>query len=282
VLKPLVKLFIWLILLAGSNLSFCQKSEWFGLRKTNTYQYLDPLEAQVSGSLTIFPNQASTYVYLPFTIGGTTSIYSSEKSVDNKWEIGGDLAVFSQFEWVKLNQKWQRNLLNADYKGSFFLVKQKNGSTFRFRLFHISSHLGDDYIIRNSIKHYYPNPVNYEQFDFTFYRNFGAYSNFYGAVGSVIRPKSIRKPLSFQLGYMFNKLPQKKHLGLTGGIDCKIFQQNNYTPNWKMAFGVGWFFKSRQQPVRLVFEYYNGHLPYSLYEYNKTQWLGLGLYFTLY
>lgn len=266
------------------SLLFCkghsQSKKWFGKRITNTQIYLDPLEPQIQGSMVRFPQETNNYLYIPFTIGGTTSIVSKAKTETDKWEIAGGLAVFTQFEWKTVAGEWQRNLINADYKASLMFNRTMNSHTFRVRLFHISSHLGDDYIIRNAIRFYIPNPVNYEQLDVTWFEQLNKSIRWYGNIGSVVRPGSIRKPLSFQSGFLIDKQLANRALGFSGALDVKVYQQNQFTPNWRLAAGPSWFLADRL-PMRVLAEFYTGHLPYSVYESKRVQWFGIGTCFVL-
>lgn len=74
----------------------------------------------------------------------------------NVWPWCGDLeitieaSVWSVFEWLKENRTVQGDavaLVNSDYYVAIPLSYAVNQWAFRFRLYHISSHLGDEFII---------------------------------------------------------------------------------------------------------------------------------------
>ncbi len=73
---------------------------------------------------------------------------------------------------------------------------------------------------------------------------------------------------------------KKKH-SLTGGFVLKGFQETDFNLNLKAAIGLAYRSKTKNEPIRIVLEYYTGHLPYSQYEQQKIDWLGLGLYFNI-
>lgn len=218
-------------------------------------------------------------IYVPFSMSMQKVIIRWEKDSVRAYELGFDAGAFTQFEWVTPGNKWQRNILNSDFKGSWFLNYRFNSKlTLRTRFYHISSHLGDDYIIRNKINYYTPNAVNYEQLDFI-----ASYLNksvrYYGGAGMVVRPETLRKRFSTQCGFLFNKsIFHKRAMDFIFGSDIKIFAQNKYDPNIKVASGIR-FGKMYHNPVSIVLEYYQGHLPYSVYESKKVKWFGLSFYF---
>ena len=241
---------------------------------------LDPIECQpyigFFGYSQIDNNTKKGYV--PFSMATQKVLTRWQKDSLNGYEIGFDAAAFTQFEWLIVNDKWQRNILNSDFKGSFFLNVRKDKWALRTRLYHISSHLGDDYIIRNKIRSYTPNPVNYEQLDITL-SHVTPKLRIYSAMGLVVRPETIRKRFSSQFGFIFNQfISSDKYYEFIFGSDVKILAQNNYQPNVKIASGIR-IAKIFNNPVCFLLEFYQGHLPFSVYEIKKVKWAGISFYF---
>ena len=91
---------------------------------------------------------------------------------------------------------------------------------------------------------------------------------------------TIRGRVLFQGGFDFVKtINNSKWVNLTGGLDLKIYEQNNYTPNWRMGFGIE-IGRGRSNALKIMVEYYNGHLAYSTMEPEKVQLIGVGMYIT--
>lgn len=253
---------------------------WMGKRQTNSSIVLDPSEIQMFGTIATVLNQPiNEYQYIPFAFGASKSIVS--KLIDNNrtWEMVAEFGVFTQFEWTTIDGKQQRNLLNADYKAAFSYVRKQAFSTFRVRFFHVSTHLGDDYIFRNALESHTFNNRNYEQIDFTYYRNLRPNWRVYAGLGSVVRPNIKRRPFSYQIGSQREFLKEKKQFALSCGINLQGFQETSFTPNVKTAFGVAYIQEDNEEPIRLLLEFYSGHLPYSQKEKETIDWLGIGLYF---
>jgi len=259
------------------------QSEWLGNRISNTAMFMDPVEVQMSGSINgLLQENATESQYLPFGVGIAQSIVQKSLEENKNWEILGEMAVFTQFEWIQVNGEQQRNLLNTDYRITFSYIRTLNSnSTYRIRFFHVSSHLGDDFLIRNGINKFSENKMNYEQLEFTYFRNMAKNIRLYGGLGAVVRPNSKRLPLSYHLGGHKNWKAEGKRWGWSMGYMLKGFQETDFNPNHKIGFGPAFFADSKREPMRIVLEYYTGHLPYSQFEPNRIEWLGLGLYFYL-
>ena len=75
----------------------------------------------------------------------------------------------------------------------------------------------------------------------------------------------------------FNKYPNYAYLY---GIDIKVYEHNSYRPNFNIGAGLE-LGRNWQNPLMIMLEYYNGHLPYSTLEYQLVQLYGVGVYFHL-
>lgn len=256
---------------------FSSAQNWFGNRISNTSVFVDPTEVQMSGTVAGVLNQdlgPQEYQFIPFGIGAGQSLYSNNSK---SYEILAEFGTFTQFEWINKEGKQERNLFNTDYRIALSWIKIIKNSSLRFRFFHVSSHLGDDYIIRNQIRYYTENRVNYEQLDFTYFRNINADTRYSAGIGYVIRPNSPRKPFSSWASITHNRFGQSK-FGLTTGANWKAFEETDFKANIKIALGLA-YQTGNPEPLRLVLEYFNGNMPYSQFEQSDLSYLGLGLYF---
>lgn len=254
-----------------------------GERVTETPMVMDPTEILLSGSITgLLKNDFTNGLYLPFSFGGSQSIVSQQVDETKVWEIIGEIGAFTQFGWKTVAGQRQRNLLNVDYRIAFSYIRKVSETvTYKIRGFHVSSHIGDDFIFRNEIREPTTNKVNYEQIDFTYFKKMEDHFTLYGGIGSVTRLYSLRLPLSVFVGGQKDFKKEGKNWAWTFCGNFKSFQETQFNPNLKLAIGRAYFTKAKPEPVRLVLEYYNGHLPYSQYERIRTEWLGAGIYFYL-
>lgn len=241
---------------------------------------LDPMESQLFGSFVLETqvNHPKNRYLLPFGVGLNKGFFRKDVDAEHSWELRLEATAITVFEWAFFEEdSWQRNLVSTDYKaGSIFNYVFKENEL-RVRFWHVSSHLGDDYLIRNQITSYSPNPINYEQLDFTYARNIRTWRCYAGA-GTLVRLESLRKRLSFQAGTIWTAAPENpERAHWTAGIDIKSFEQNDFRPNFKVGAGLELGAPNRH-PFRVLLEFYDGHLPYSVFETDLIQWVGIGTY----
>lgn len=240
----------------------------------------DPLEAQSYGYFTRKRTEghSDSGLYAPFAVGFNKPIYQWN---ENK-QLNMDIAVFTQFDMFGQDGKFHRYNRNADYKISLSYVWQKSNWQFRLRGFHVSSHLGDDYLLHNGLDFFKNNPVNYEQIDLI-----SSYTKnnwrFYGGAGYGVRPKfrpgDERKRLAFQLGTMYEKALKSKNKSFVFGVDNRILEQTGFYPGTKIGSGIGFHLPNYEKTFYLLLEVYNGHTPYGKFEAQKCRWVGFGFNF---
>ncbi len=240
---------------------------------------LDPLEAQTYGSvLPRYYSEGRKYAgtIVPFAFGFAKPFYRRTSEPGRSAELVLDLASFTQFEvyYDYQRDKQRRQIINNDYKVSILYNVRRGLNTYRFRVYHLSSHLGDDYVFRNQITAPTPNPVNYEVLDATYSRTVNDW-RLYGGLGVVLRKPAERKTLSAQLGTFYKK-PSTRAARLVGGLDVKFWQQTNFRPG--MHGGVGVEVGRTANNLTFLLEGYSGFRPYSQYENQQTAWIGVGVY----
>ncbi|QKZ11965.1 DUF1207 domain-containing protein [Spirosoma sp. KUDC1026] len=240
---------------------------------------LDPLEAQTYGSvLPYYSTNGEKYPgsIVPFEFGFAKAFYRRTTEPGRSEELVLDLASFTQFEvfYDYQTNKQRRQIVNNDYKISFLYNIRRGDNNYRIRLYHLSSHLGDDYIYRNRITAPSPNSVNYEVIDGTYSRVVRDW-RLYGGIGIGLRKAEERKRFSAQLG-AFYKRPSSHAARLVGGVDMKFWQQTGFKPG--IHAGIGVEVGRTQNNLTFLFEGYSGFRPYSQYETQHTNWLGIGLY----
>ncbi|PLX15091.1 MAG: hypothetical protein C0597_09230 [Marinilabiliales bacterium] len=236
---------------------------------------LDPLSCQIYGGMYIIleDGEKNKGIFIPVNLGFSKPFFGLYLS-DIKFEIGLEAGSYTQFEIVHVeNTTYLGGLFNNDYKASAYLSSYYKNISYRLRLFHISSYLGDDYMIRNEEFIRNDKSVNYEQLDLTVLKKIN-YSELYTGIGYILTPNAYRERLSFQIGFQFEKTGEKI-FQLVGGVDLKAFEQNSFYPNIRTAIGTKITTNKRKAGLRIQMEYYHGHLPYSTQEYRKISWFGI-------
>ncbi len=243
--------------------------------------YLDPAAGQQSISIFSYEVEGETkqLMYVPISLGMRQQFLRSDQSVGQRWELGMEFTIFSQFSIVDAGDAFMGGLQNADYRISSIFHYQHNQTTFyKVSLFHQSSHLGDDYIIRNFVETATLRTQNYEQLDLTLYKQFQAI-NLYAVAGYNVSPNTVRERVLIQMGGdWIHPLSKHEGLALLAGVDVKIYEHYDYIPNLRIGTGIE-FARGTLTPVKILLSYYQGRLPYSTLEYQKVRLVGLSLMF---
>jgi hypothetical protein len=200
--------------------------------------------------------------------------------------FGGDLQIdigvcmWANFDMNPANQpngEWAE-LITTDYILSIPLSYARNNYSFRLRAYHISSHLGDEYMVNNP-DHGRVNP-SFEAIDF-----FGSYQ-FRDSLRVYIGPGFIvnsdqsfpMKYFYFEYGLEFRPFVQKyNHPRLYGtpffALDCQNWQINNYRPSLTLQLGYEWSKLERAgRNVRIFVEYHNGYSEGQFFDQMLDYW----------
>ncbi|MCX6182577.1 MAG: DUF1207 domain-containing protein [Bacteroidetes bacterium] len=244
--------------------------------------FLDPNQANISGSINGYwkDKQPINGQYATYALGASKSLIRWVGKENRRYEWGMDLGATGQFEWKTVDTVLQLNFINVDFKVSSFLnIKWNEKHSMRIRMYHTSSHTGDDYMIRNGIRSFIPNYVNYEQLDILHSVNY-KYFRFYYGLGANVRGITIRKRAFMELGFETH-IPMTKRLDFFVGSNCKIWEQNSFVPGINSAMGIA-FKGEHDRRLYMVIHYYQGKSPFSQYQFTDLRWLGVAAYFSPY
>ncbi len=210
--------------------------------------------------------------YIPVNIGFRKS-FMQWGMLNMNFDLALGLASYTQFEIVRVEEnKLRGGLMNTDFKVSSFLLATKGNHKFRLQVFHISSHLGDDYILRNQDFELNDKSVNYEQVDLTYLYSFNK-SALYVGIGSVISPNTFRKRFMAQLGYQ-GSYPVAPKLEIILGGDIKLYDENDFIPDIHSGVGIS-INQQAQSQVSFLLDAYYGSLPYSTLDFGQVYWFGV-------
>ncbi|MEZ0485896.1 DUF1207 domain-containing protein [Fibrella aquatica] len=276
------------------------RKEWFPKNHLFAPILLDPLEAQVYGSALPYFNTTGERkvgttatdtrdkdlnqgTVVPFAFGFHKPFYRVTTAPGQAHEWGLDVGSFTQFQvfgdttrFAKKPGQVVYKIINNDYKLSFWYNLRKGRNSYRVRLYHISSHLGDDYLVRYQLNYYTPNAVNYELLDVTASRDLPNGLRVYGNAGVCLRGQSERERFNVQFGAYYRE-PGNKRQRLVGGFDAKFWQQTDFRPG--IHAGIGYELGRSTQNLTAMLDMYYGYRPYGQYEYQTVSWAGIGLYF---
>ncbi|SDM79769.1 DUF1207 domain-containing protein [Siphonobacter aquaeclarae] len=240
---------------------------------------LDPLEAKTSGSIVRRSQEGVSQdgVFAPFSIGFQKGFVRWSRDEQHASELALDVVANTQFEMFhdSKENRFRRYLFNVDYRVGLLYNLKRGANSWRFRIYHLSSHLGDDYLIRQNLNYFIPNAVNYEQVD-ALYSHQGRAVRLYGGVGLGLRPSSERKRLYVQTGFVW-KQPNRQKARWWGGVDARMIEETEFHPGVSAAFGIE-LGETDRNPISLALQFFHGPLPYSVFERKINTWAGIGFY----
>jgi hypothetical protein len=194
-------------------------------------------------------------------------------------ELGIQAGVFAIFD---LDSE-SLDMINADYRVGIPSTVKKGNFTNLTRIFHQSSHLGDEFLLRGQTDERIN--LSYEAVNSLFSYDLPAGFRLYGGGGYIFHKEpSGLDPWSTQAGLAFRspKLWLKGSLRPVAGIDVQNREESNWDTDVSVRTGIQFEnpdFMSRK--LQLLFEYYNGKSPNGQFYESNIEFFGLGLHFFL-
>jgi hypothetical protein len=178
------------------------------------------------------------------SFGETIPLYRSHFGQSNvQWETGLQAGVFSDFNLGTSS----KDLVNTDFIASFYgSVRVGQFSAFG-RLFHQSSHLGDEFLLRNTNDKFQRVNLSYEGADLKLSYELPLGMRLYGGGGGMFdREPSTLKPWLVQYGLEFRSPVRLDFAALRPvvAVDVKNFQENDW--NMDVSARAGFEFENLQ------------------------------------
>ena len=212
-----------------------------------------------------------------FRVGGGTA--------GNGVQLGVDGGVFAQFDLGTSSY----DLINADYLIGFPLTMRRGGFSSRLRVYHQSSHLGDEYLLRAER----PDRENlgFEALEVLLSQDLAALRVYAGGEYFLNRePETL--PQKLLHGGVELRPSGALGLGSVGSVrlvaaaDAKAIEEEgdwNVAVSARAGIEVGRPRDDATAPSRrwsLLFEYYDGQSPYGQFFLNDVRLVGVGFHFT--
>ncbi|MBI4183456.1 MAG: DUF1207 domain-containing protein [Proteobacteria bacterium] len=191
------------------------------------------------------------------------------------WELGVQAGVFAIFDLDAAS----KDLVNADYLVGFPLTYRRGPLSALVRLFHQSSHLGDEYLLRNRVHRV---NLSYEAVNALLSYDLAGGWRLYGGGGALLhREPSDLERLSVQFGVEYRS-PET----LLGGrlrpiaaFDLQSRQESGWRADLAARAGVQ--VEAREggtQQVQVTADYFNGRNPNGQFYERTIEYLGLGVH----
>lgn len=191
------------------------------------------------------------------------------------WEVGLQAGVFSVFDIDSASF----DLVNADYMvGVPFSLRYQDFST-QFRIFHQSSHLGDEFLLRTRTNRI---NVTYEAIDLRFSYEFADVVRPYAGVGYLFgQTPSNLDPLWVQYGLEL-KSPwpsRQSRWRPIAAVDVKQHEENDWNADISARAGIEIDGVLLTRKLQILLEYFSGHSPNGQFYKDKVQYFGIGTHF---
>ena len=203
----------------------------------------------------------------------------------NGWQIGLLAGVFSQFNLDSPSSE----LINTDYIVGVPLSWRSGAWSTRVRLYHQSSHLGDEFLLGrpgfNRVNLSFEEVEAILSYDYRWARLYagGGYlvdrepatlDRIRAQWGFELRGPTMDSPI---LGTVVAGLRMTPVLG----TDFKSFEELNWVINTNVVGGIEWSMEGSTRRLRVLLNYYHGFNPYGQFFAQKIEAVGFGLYLAL-
>ena len=210
------------------------------------------------------------------SFGETFSLYRNSL-FGGRWEVGFQAAVFSTFD---LNSD-SLDLVNADYWVGIPLSYRIGDFSILGRVYHQSSHLGDEFLLREGIDRSRRINVSYEAAEALAsydigeeFRVYGGFSYLFDQEPSDLKPWGTQAGLEYESSDTF----ANGRLRPIAAADVKFREESGWDMDLSLRAGVqleSTFLNPRR--IRLLAEYYNGSNPNGQFYSRKLEYVGFGI-----
>ncbi len=195
-----------------------------------------------------------------------------------QWETGLQAAVFSDFNLGAESS----DLINSDFIASIYGSMRANKLSAFARIYHQSSHLGDEFLLRTRTSLERIN-LSYEGADLRFSYELPYGMRVYGGGGGIFHKEpSTLKPWSVQYGAEFRS-PWRIDIAAIRpimAVDFKNHEQNNWNTDVSARAGIQLEnFQTFGRKLQFMIEYFNGNSPTGQFYIDKVEYLGIGAHY---
>ena len=167
------------------------------------------------------------------------------------------------------------DLVNADYWLGIPLSYRRGPWSFLTRIYHQSSHLGDEFLLGNP---------DFERINLSYedWELLASYEHkrwrFYGGGGVILHSEPDLDPLHVQVGAEYREPDFFRNFQLVAATDWQADQEQNWHPN--RSYQIGFAFASHEgRELRLMLEHFRGFSPNGQFFDERLRYSGLGMYF---
>jgi hypothetical protein len=226
------------------------------------------------------------WITSPIVTGQVSSVGLGEdialiRGPGRRWEVSVAAGVFSQFNMETASN----DLINTDFVIGFPLAYRRGPLSTRARIYHQSSHLGDEFILNQT-----PTRVNlsFEAAELLVARDLGSFRA-YGGGEYLFR----HEPADLKPGLLHGGLEYRHPRGLVraaglgegriiAALDVKSTQERKWRVGWSARLGIE--FREASGAARTLsvqLQAYGGPAPYGQFYQDNVRSIGIGIHLAL-
>jgi len=234
----------------------------------------DPKQPQFFVSINRFKSSGVRYTVASVGFGETFGMYRFFGSREGDGlQLNVEGAIFAQFNLDTPSY----DLINADYTIGIPATYRHGDNSLRFRIYHQSSHLGDEFL--QSVNP--PERVNlsYEAIELIYSREWRGWRVYGGGEYLIHKEPADLKPMSAHWGIEYRgSNPLVWNGRPIGGVDMKSFEEHNWAIDTGVKAGLEFGHPNPgQRRLRLMAEWYKGFDPHGQFYNNKVEYYGMGV-----
>jgi hypothetical protein len=210
--------------------------------------------------------------------GETFALYRNAAPLHGQWEIGIQAGAFTIFDVS--SPDGSKDLINADYLAGLVLNYRTGDFSSMLRYKHVSTHLGDEFILRNpGVQRI---NLSFEELDWKLSYDVRTWLRFYGGAGVLVR----REPVNLKRGTAQGGVEFSSPWTWFNGavrpvtyVDGQWWERTQWTTGLSVLPGIQ--FENYQIGGRkgmFLFEYYNGPQPDGQFFTQHIQYFGAGVH----
>jgi hypothetical protein len=209
------------------------------------------------------------------SFGETFTLWRQKLGAATAWEFGVQAGVFSVFDLDAESQ----DLVNADYFVAIPVSFRHEGFSSMLRLFHQSSHLGDEFLLRTKTERV---NLSVEGVDLKVSYEFGDPFRVYAGGGYLFhRDPASLDPWSVQYGLEFISPWPARDRGWRPvfAADVQHREENGWSADLSLRTGIQIDGVLASRNFQILLEYFRGHSPNGQFYKDKIEYFGLGAHF---
>lgn len=235
----------------------------------------DPRWPRFSMGYRYFPSDRELSSVGAVSFGETIALYRDRGPFSGLWEVGFQAGVFSIFDLDAPSS----DLVNTDFFAGLQATYRINDFSTFFRIFHQSSHLGDEFLLRNRIDRV---NLSFEGVDlklsyriFDWLRLYGGGAYLFNLDPSGLKPWATQGGIELQTPWRF----WGDSTRLVTALDLQNREENRWSTEISVRGGLQFERPgSFMRKISLLLEYYKGHSPNGQFFDRKIEYFGPGLY----